>query len=116
MRELSAIFRPGRPFAALLFAVWGLSAAGTTGCSVLLDTDMNPYSCSTDQDCTRYPDAACDSVRKMCVPRLPTVSSDGGAPPDGPGALTCELSFDNNLRVLGRGPDGGLLPLPAEGP
>jgi hypothetical protein len=115
MRELGAMSRPRRALAALVLAVWGLSAAGTTGCSLVLDTDTNPYQCSTDQDCTRYPDAACDSVRKMCVPRLPPIGSDGGAPPDGPGALTCELSFDNNLRVLGRGPDGGLLPLP-EGP
>ena len=115
MRELGAISRPGRALTALVFAVWGVLATGATGCSLVLDTDTNPYSCSNDQDCTRYPNAACDSVRKQCVPRLPPVGSDGGAPPDGPSALTCELSFDNNLRVLGRGPDGGLLPLP-EGP
>ena len=104
--------RPGRALTALVFAVWGFAVAG---CSLVLDTDANPYKCNNDQDCARYPNAACDNVRRLCVPRLPTVVSDAGAPPDGPGALTCELGFDNSRRVTLGGPDGGLLPLP-EGP
>ncbi len=63
--------RPGRALAALVFAVWGLLVAGGAGCSLLLDTDANPYMCNTDQDCARYPNAACDNVRRQCVPRLP---------------------------------------------
>lgn len=116
MRKLGAISRPGRALTALAFAVWGLFVAGGAGCSLLLDTDSNPYMCNTDQDCARYPNAACDNARRQCVPRLPSAGSDAGAPPDGPGALTCQLTFDNSRRVGLVGPDGGLLPLPAEGP
>jgi len=112
MRELGAISRPGRALTALVFAVWVVSVAGGAGCSLLLDTDANPYLCNTDQDCARYPNAACDNVRKQCVPRLPSAGMDAGAPPDGSGALTCELAFDNSRRVALSGPDGGLLPLP----
>jgi hypothetical protein len=113
---LGATSRPGRALTALVFAVWGVAVAGGAGCSLLLDTDANPYTCNNDQDCARYPNAACDNVRRQCVPRLPTVVSDAGAPPpDGSSPLTCELVFDNSRRVTLRGPDGGLIPLP-EGP
>jgi hypothetical protein len=96
--------------------------AGGTGCSLLVDYESNPYRCVIDSDCTRYPNAVCDSARKVCVPRLPGGVIDAGAPADasdggqdGPGALTCELAFDNDSRLTLVGPDGGLRPLP-EGP
>jgi len=79
----------------------------------LLDANADPYKCSTNADCERFPNAVCDSARKQCVPRLPFV--DGGPPDGGAGGtsgLTCELSFDNAVRIYAPGPDGGLRPLP----
>ena len=127
MRRLGfrRVFRAARfaPIAAvaglLAFALGG----GGTGCSLLLDYESNPYACVIDSDCARYSNAVCDSVRKVCVQRFPTGLADAGAPADasdggrddGPGALTCELAFDNDNRLTLRGPDGGLRPLP-EGP
>ena len=83
------------------------SVAGELGCSLLLDSNANPYKCQIDSDCERLPNAVCDSVKKECVPRLPNVVTDSGT--DGPG--TCQASFDNG-RVILDGPDGGLRPLP----
>ena len=98
---------------ALVLIVLSISA----GCTLLLDTSSSPYKCETDDDCVRLPNAACDDVKKQCVPRLPFV--DGGAPSDtgagGTGGLSCELFFDNRVRINVTGPDGGLRPLP-EGP
>jgi hypothetical protein len=42
----------------------------------------------------------------------PADASDGGQ--EGPGALTCELAFDNESRLTLWGPDGGLRPLPED--
>ena len=90
---------------------------GVAGCSVLLETDTTRYKCTTNADCTRYPDAVCDAARKQCVARLPPVGFDAGAPDGGggtggTGGLTCELAFDNRTRVPLDGPDGGSRPLP----
>ena len=101
-------------------ALFGFVLAGGTGCSLLLDYESNPYSCVIDSDCQRYAGAVCDNARKVCVPRFPSGVVDSGVPPDGgdagrddgPGALTCELSFDNGNRLTLVGPDGGLRPLP----
>jgi hypothetical protein len=102
---------------AVALAIVGVLAGGGAGCSVLLDTDTNPYKCTTSADCTRYPDAVCDTARKQCVARLPPVGfdagvADGGGGTGGTGGLTCELAFDNRTRVPLDGPDGGLRPLP----
>ena len=115
----SAHFAPGRVAAALFIIV--LLLGGGAGCSLLLDYESDPYRCVIDSDCARFTNAACDSVRKQCVPRFPSGGqSDAGSPGDdggdgGPGALTCEISFDNAARLTLTGPDGGLRPLP-EGP
>lgn len=96
----------------------------TAGCSIVLETD--PRNCRTDADCARHANAACDSARRICVVRQPTsdgldaggdadAASGGDAGSDGRedgGALTCELSFDNRVRIRVKGPDGGLRPLP----
>ena len=95
----------------------GASAISGIGCTLLLDTSSNPLSCAIDSDCARFPNAACDNARKVCVPRQPSV--DSGAPldsPDGATGGTCSLSFDNTLRITVAGPDGGLRPLPDGGP
>ena len=102
--------------AAGVIAVMALAASGGGGCTLLLDTSGNPQKCSNDADCARFPDAACDNARKQCVPKLPYVTTDSGAPADGGGggaggAPACDLSFDNRSRLPG-GPDGGLRPLP----
>lgn len=120
----AAHFPPPRALAAVVVALL-LSlflAASGAGCSLLLDYESDPYKCVIDSDCTRFTNAACDSIRKQCVPRLPSGQFDAGAPADGgdagdggPGALTCEISFDNTVRLTLTGPDGGLRPLP-EGP
>lgn len=127
MRRLgfTRFFRSARlaPTLALAGLLPAASAGGGTGCSLLLDYESNPYKCVIDSDCARYANAVCDSARKVCVPRLPNVIVDAGANPDasdggrdeGPGALTCELAFDNGTRLTLVGPDGGLRPLP-EGP
>jgi hypothetical protein len=126
MRRLG--FRPAFPSARLApnVARAGLLAlalvAGGTGCSLLLDYESNPYKCVIDSDCARYANAVCDSARKVCVPRFPQVVTDAGASTDasdggrdeGPGALTCELAFDNSTRLTLVGPDGGLRPLPED--
>jgi hypothetical protein len=106
--------------AKLVFAVAlgaaALSVGGGGGCTVLLETDTNPYKCKVDADCTKYSsNAVCDNARRQCVPRLPFVVMDAGPPPDasdGGGSFTCELSFDNRRVPLE--PDGGLRPLPEE--
>jgi hypothetical protein len=117
----AARFAPAVAVSALLISI--LAGAGP-GCSLLLDYESNPYTCVIDSDCRRYAGAVCDNARKVCVPRLPSGVVDSGTPPadggdggraDGPGALTCELSFDNGSRLTLVGPDGGLRPLP-EGP
>jgi len=98
-------------------ALLGASAIGGISCTLLLDTSSNPQSCTIDSDCARFPNAACDSSRKVCVPRQPYV--DSGAPldtPDGAPGGTCSLSFDNSIRIIVAGPDGGLRPLPDGGP
>jgi hypothetical protein len=105
---------PGLAFAVAV-AILGVFTGGGAGCSVLLDTDTNPYKCTTDADCARYAsNAACDSARKQCVTRLPPFNPDAGVPDGGGGmgGLSCTLSFDNRLRVPLDGPDGGLRPLP----
>ena len=106
-------------FFAVALTILGVFAGGGAGCSVLLETDTNPYKCTTDADCLRYAsNAACDSSRKQCVTRLPPFTPDAGAPDagsGGTGGLSCTLSFDNRLRIPLDGPDGGLRPLP-EGP
>ena len=109
--------RPGIPrrgAAAIVFAIAmiGMSATGA-GCSVLLAPGDNPQKCRTDADCARFPNAACDGVRKLCVPRLP-YAGDSGAPLGTGGSLACELSFDNAARITMPGPDGGLRPLPED--
>jgi hypothetical protein len=121
MRQLGKFFRPARLLAGVALLIAGVSAAGAIGCSLMLDTDVNPYRCVIDSDCARYPNAVCDTLRKECVPRLPSQTVDSGASTDTGGgagddasALTCELAFDNRSRIPS-GPDGGLLPLP-EGP
>jgi hypothetical protein len=99
-------------------AVWAMALAAMCGCSVVLETDTNPPRCVIDADCARFTSAVCDSVRKACVPRLPTLQPDAGSPDTGEpdaGALACELSFDNAIRVP-VGPDGGLRALPEPGP
>jgi hypothetical protein len=117
MREVS---RAGRVRVALTaaVAVVGLYTASGAGCTLLLDTSANPHKCSTDADCARFPNAACDNARKVCVPKLPYVSDAGtletGAGGTG-GGPACELSFDNNARIGVTGPDGGLRPLPEAG-
>ena len=114
----SARFAPAVAFSVRFIVI--LAGAGP-GCSLLLDYESNPYTCVIDSDCQRYTGAVCDNARKVCVPRLPSGVVDSGTPPadggrdDGPGALTCELSFDNGSRLTLVGPDGGLRPLP-EGP
>lgn len=112
------IFRPGRLRAGLAL-VGTLAVLGDAACSLVLETDTNPYKCSGNADCAHLPNAACDSARRICVPRLPNADPDAGTPPDtgagGTGGLTCELTFDNDTRILAPGPDGGLRPLP-EGP
>jgi len=98
-------------------ALLAVSAIGGLGCTLLLDTSSNPQSCTIDSDCARFPNAACDNARKVCVPRQPYV--DSGAPPDtsdGATGGTCSLSFDNSIRIIVGGPDGGLRPLPDGGP
>ena len=106
-------------FFAVALAILGVFAGGGAGCSVLLETDTNPYKCTTDADCLRYAsNAACDNSRMQCVTRLPPFTPDAGTPDGGgggSGGLSCTLSFDNRLRVPLDGPDGGLRPLP-EGP
>lgn len=91
-----------------------ISVGGGVGCSILLDSSANPYKCVTDDDCARFPNAACDAIKKECVPRLPIFDAGavdtGGA--GGTSGLTCELTFDNRARLNSAGPDGGLRPLP----
>ena len=103
--------------AVLVLIALGISMGGGAGCTLLLDTSSSPNKCETDNDCARFPNAACDDARKQCVPRLPYV--DSGAPDTGAGGtsggLTCELTFDNQARINLSGPDGGLRPLP-DGP
>jgi hypothetical protein len=116
MRQLGTALRPGPALAGLALLILGVSVGGGTGCTLLLDTSGNAYKCSSDSDCTHFPNAVCDSARKQCVPRLPYVDSgvlDTGA--GGTSGLTCEQSFDNGQRLTMTGPDGGLRPLP-EGP
>jgi hypothetical protein len=101
---------------AVALVVLGAFAGSGTGCSVLLETDTNPYKCTTSADCAGHPDAVCDTSRKQCVQRLPPFSPDAGVP-DGGGSggtsgLTCQLAFDNRTRLPLDGPDGGLRPLP----
>jgi len=100
--------------AGLALIVLCISVGGGAGCSILLDSSANPYKCVTDDDCSRFPDAVCDAIKKVCVPRLPIVDSGavdtGGA--GGTSGLTCEVSFDNAARINLTGPDGGLRPLP----
>jgi hypothetical protein len=114
MREVS---RAGRARVALTAAVAAvcLTAALGAGCTLLLDTTANPHKCTTDDDCTRFPNAACDNARKVCVPKLPYLVDSGvmdtGAGGTG-GGPACELAFDNAGRLNGVGPDGGLRPLP----
>ena len=117
MRLLVKFSWPARVLAGVVLLVSGVFAGGGIGCSLMLDTDANPYRCHNDQDCARYPNAACDSIRKECVPRLPGLGTDSGAQTDAgggndAGGLACELSFDNSLRIPLSGPDGGLRPLP----
>jgi hypothetical protein len=118
------LFRSARfaPTAALAGLFIFAAAGGGAGCSLLLDYESNPYKCVIDSDCARYTNAVCDSARKVCVPRFPNAITDAGAADasdggrdEGPGALTCELAFDNSARLTLVGPDGGLRPLP-EGP
>lgn len=101
---------------AVALAILGVFAGGGAGCSVLLETNTNPYKCTTDADCLRHAsNAACDTSRKLCVARLPPFTPDAGVPDGGnggSGGLSCSLSFDNRLRVPLDGPDGGLRPLP----
>jgi hypothetical protein len=111
MRESARSFRSGRALAALALVVAAASSGGA-GCSLLLDTDASLPTCNSDADCARFPNAACDSARRICVPRLPSAIGDGGAGSDTAGPLTCELSFDNQARIALPGPDGGLRPLP----
>jgi hypothetical protein len=115
MREVS---RAGRARVALTTAAVCLTAAIGAGCTLLLDTSANPQKCSNDADCARFPNAACDDARKVCVPKLPYLT-DGGATDTGAGgtggAPACQLSFDNASRINGVGPDGGLRPLPEAG-
>ena len=93
---------------AVALAILGVVAGGGTACTVLLETDTNPYKCVVDAECTRYEsNAVCDTARKQCVTRLPGPGA-GGAD----GGLTCQLSFDNRSRLPLDGPDGGLRPLP----
>jgi hypothetical protein len=101
--------------AGVVLAIVGVATAGG-GCTLLLETDADPYRCGNDQDCARFPDAACDSVKKQCVPRLPAIGWDAGPPADTGGGLACELSFDNSIRIPLSGPDGGLRPLPDAAP
>ena len=97
-------------------ALLALSAVGGAGCTLLLDTSGNPQKCGNDADCARFPDAVCDSARKLCVPRLP-YGTDAGSPDTGAGgAPACELAFDTASRINAPGPDGGLRPLPEAGP
>jgi hypothetical protein len=100
----------------LAFGLLGASAA----CTLLLDTDANPQTCKIDADCARFPNAACDNARRVCVPRLPSVVMDGGVPLDGSvdtgGGLVCQAAFDNAARITMTGPDGGLRPLPEAAP
>jgi len=115
MRQLGSVLRPGPSLAglALIVLIGGVSVGGGAGCTLLLDTSSNPYRCSTDGDCARFPNAVCDNARKECVPRLPY--PDSGMPDSGAGGtsgLTCEVTFDNGLRLTQVGPDGGLRPLP----
>jgi hypothetical protein len=117
MRQLGKFSRPGRALAGVALLVSGVFAGGGLGCSLMLDTDVDPYRCHNDQDRARYPNAACDSIRKECVPRLPGLGGDSGSQPDAgggndAGGLACELSFDNDLRIPLGGADGGLRPLP----
>jgi hypothetical protein len=117
MRQLgSAVLSPGPALAGLALIALGLSSAGGAGCTLLLDTNgATPSSkCETDDDCAKFPNAACDDIKKHCVPRLPPVDS-GVVAPTGTGGgsgLTCELSFDNKTRIFQTGLDGGLRPLP----
>jgi hypothetical protein len=103
----------------VVVSVWALCLAAVSGCSVVLETDTNPHRCVIDADCARFTNAVCDNVRKMCTPKLPIVQPDAGSPDTGgetdSGTLTCELSFDNGIRIPA-GPDGGLRPLPEAGP
>src|SRR4029453_11092214 len=62
--------RLARAVAAAALLVFG-AAGGGAGCSLLLDYESNPYACVIDSDCGRYSNAVCDSVKKVCVPRLP---------------------------------------------
>jgi hypothetical protein len=117
MRQLGKPSRPACVLAGVALLVSGVVAGGGIGCSLMLDTDVDPYRCRNDQDCSRYPNAACDSIRKECVPRLPGLGGDSGAQTDAgagndAGGLACELSFDNSIRIPLTGPDGGLRPLP----
>jgi len=124
MRQLGLFSRPRRVLAGLALAgtvagtitLFGLSIGGA-GCSLLLETDIKPHKCTTDDDCASLPSAACDNARKECVPKLPVGGVDGGQPDAdaGPIAPACEIAFDNSTRVMFIGPDGGLRPLP-EGP
>ena len=99
--------------AVLVLIALGISMGGGVGCTLLLDTSGNPTRCETDDDCARFPNAACDDAKKQCVPRLPYV--DSGAADRGvggtSGGLTCEQTFDNQARINLSGPDGGLRPL-----
>jgi hypothetical protein len=109
----AALPTPAR--AALALLLFGVSLAGAPACTLLLDTSGTPSKCETDGDCIRFPNAACDGIKKECVPRQPY--TDGGTLDAGAGGtsgLTCELSFDNKARIHLSGPDGGLRPLPED--
>jgi hypothetical protein len=118
MRQSGSDLRPSPALAglALIILTLGASVGGGSGCTLLLDTSGNPYKCGNDNDCARFPNAVCDSARKQCVPRLPY--ADSGVPVDtgagGTSGLTCEVTFDNALRLTAVGPDGGLRPLPTD--
>src|SRR5262245_65569498 len=68
MRKLAAFRRCRRALAGLALAALG-AAAGSPACTLLLDTDANPNTCKVDADCARFPNAACDNARRVCVPR-----------------------------------------------
>jgi hypothetical protein len=121
MRQARTVPAKGRAPTALIIggvvaAALGLSVAGGVGCTLLLDTSNNPQKCSTDADCARFPNAACDNARRQCVPKLPYGSDAGTSETGAGGAGACELWFDNSARIAGNGPDGGLRPLPTDGP
>ena len=110
MRQTGVVF-------AVALAILGVFAGGGTGCTVLLETDTNPYKCMIDADCTRYPAMRCATPRassawRACPVPARAGPTGGAGGTGGTGGLTCQLSFDNRSRVPLDGPDGGLRPLP----